>query len=216
MEAEMSQPISLKEAERKVFHSTVNDGLWDIFLGIFFLEFVIAPYLSESMGDFWSVAVFLPVWAVAYLAIRVIRKKVVEPRIGMVKFGPARISKIKRFSYVMLAFNCIALILGIWVALSFNRTSGEAIPYMFSILLLAGFSMAAFFLEFNRLYVYGLLIALAPVAGEWLWKNGYAAHHGWPITFGVISGIMILVGLLIFIRLMRNNPIPDNFVSAES
>ena len=212
----MSQPISLKEAERKVFHSTVNDGLWDIFLGIFFLEFVIAPYLSETMGDFWSVAVFLPVWAVAYLAIRLIRKKVVEPRIGVVKFGPVRISKLKRFSYVMLAFNCIALILGFWAALNFSRTSGEAIPYMFSILLLAGFSMAAFFLEFNRLYVYGLLMALAPVAGEWLWKNGYATHHGWPITFGVISGIMILVGLLIFIRLMRNNPIPDNFVSAES
>ena len=54
----MSQPISLKEAERKVFQSTANDGLWDIFLGIFFLEFVIAPFLSESMGDFWSVAVF--------------------------------------------------------------------------------------------------------------------------------------------------------------
>ncbi len=212
----MSYPISLKEAERKVFRSTVNDGLWDIFLGFFFLEFVIAPYLSESMGDFWSVAVFLPVWAVVYLAIRLIRKKVVEPRIGVVKFGPSRISKIKRFSYVMLAFNSIALLLGIWAALSFNRTSGEAIPYMFSILLLAGFSMAAFFLEFNRLYIYGLLIALAPVAGEWLWKNGYAAHHGWPITFGVISGIMILVGLVIFIRLLRSNPVPDNFLSVES
>ena len=212
----MSQPISLKEAERKVFRSTVNDGLWDIFLGIFFLEFVIAPYLSESLGDFWSSAVFLPVWAVVYLVIRLIRKKVVEPRIGMVKFGPVRISKIKRFSYVMLAFNCIALILGIWAAFSFNRTSGEAIPYMFSILLLAGFSMAALFLEFNRLYVYGLLIALAPVAGEWLWKNGYAAHHGWPVTFGVISGIMILVGLIIFIRLLRSNPLPHNFLSAES
>lgn len=212
----MSQPISLKEAERKVFRSTVNDGLWDIFLGFFFLEFVIAPYLSESMGDFWSSAVFLPVWAVVYLVIRAIRKKIVEPRIGMVKFGPARISKIKRFSYVMLAFNFIALLLGIWAALSFNRTSGEAIPYMFSMILLVGFSMAAFFLEFNRLYIYGLLIALAPVAGEWLWKNGYAAHHGWPITFGVISGIMILVGLVIFIRLLRSNPVPDNFLSAES
>jgi len=212
----MSQPISLKEVERKVFRSTVNDGLWDIFLGIFFLEFVIAPYLSESMGDFWSVAVFLPFWAVIYLAIKLIRKKVVEPRIGVVKFGPTRISKIKRFSYVMLAFNSIALILGIWAALSFNRTSGEAIPYMFSILLLTGFSMAAFFLEFNRLYVYGLLIAIAPIVGEWLWTNQYATHHGWPVTFGVVSGIMILVGLVIFIRLLRSNPVPDNFLTAES
>jgi len=134
----MSQQISLKEAERKVFHSTANDGLWDIFLGIFFLEFVIAPFLSESMGDFWSAAIFLPVWAVAYSVIRFLRKKMVEPRIGVVKFGPTRISKMKRFSYVMLAFNVIALGLGVWAAFSVDKASGDPIPFMFSLVLLSG------------------------------------------------------------------------------
>ena len=56
----MSQKISLREAERKAFRSRYNDGLWDILLGCFFLMFVIAPYLSASLGDFWSSAVFLP------------------------------------------------------------------------------------------------------------------------------------------------------------
>lgn len=210
----MSQQISLKEAERKVFHSTANDGLWDIFLGIFFLEFVIAPFLSESMGDFWSAAIFLPVWAVAYSVIRFLRKKVVEPRIGVVKFGPTRISKMKRFSYVMLAFNVIALGLGVWAAFSVDKASGDPIPYMFSLVLLSGFSLAAFFLDINRLYLYGLLIALAPVAGEWLWKNGYASHHGWPITFGVISGIMVLIGMSMFIRILRSAPIPNEMIEA--
>jgi len=210
----MSQQISLKEAERKVFHSTANDGLWDIFLGIFFLEFVIAPFLSESMGDFWSAAIFLPVWAVAYSVIRFLRKKMVEPRIGVVKFGPTRISKMKRFSYVMLAFNVIALGLGVWAAVTADRASGEVIPYMFSLVLLSGFSLAAFFLDINRLYLYGLLIALAPVAGEWLWKNGYASHHGWPVTFGVISGIMVLIGMSMFIRVLRSAPIPNEMIEA--
>ena len=211
----MSKNISLKQAERKVFHSSVNDGLWDIFLGFFFLEFVIAPYLSESMGDFWSVAVFLPVWAVVYLVIRLLREKVLAPRMGKVKFGPARISKIKRFSFVMLAYNIIVMMLGLWAAFSFDRTSGQAIPYIFSLILLVGFSLAAFFLEFNRLYLYGLLVALAPPVGEWLWGNGYSSHHGFPITFGAVSGIMILVGLSIFVRLLRNSPVPENFLSEE-
>jgi hypothetical protein len=212
----MSQNLSLEQAERKVFHSTANDGLWDIFLGVFFLQFIIALYLSESLGDFWSSAIFLPIFAVMYLVIRFVRKKVVEPRIGVVKFGPIRISKIKRFSYIMLAFNLVALILGAWAAFSFDRTSGDIFPYMFSLILLAGFSMAAFFLDFYRLYLYGLLAALAPVIGEWLWKNGYATHHGWPYTFGVVSGIMILVGLFIFFRLLLNNPVPDQSLSEES
>lgn len=210
----MSQQISLKEAERKVFHSTANDGLWDIFLGIFFLEFVIAPFLSESMGDFWSAAIFLPVWAVAYSVIRFLRKKMVEPRIGVVKFGPTRISKMKRFSYVMLAFNVIALGLGVWAAFSVDKASGDPIPFMFSLVLLSGFSLAAFFLDINRLYFYGLLMAFAPVVGEWLWKNGYASHHGWPVTFGVISGIMILIGMSMFIRVLRSAPIPNEMIEA--
>jgi hypothetical protein len=212
----MSQPISLKEAERRVFHSTVNDGLWDIFLGFFFIMFSIAPHLSESLGDFWSSMVFLPVWAVVYWIIRLVRKKVVEPRIGIVRFGPTRVSKLKRFSLIMLVFNFIVLGLGIWAAFSIERTSGQAIPYMFSLIMLAGFSLAAFFLEFNRLYLYGLLVGLAPVVGEWLWNNANASHHGWPITFGVVSGIMILVGCALFIHMLRSNPFPDNFISAES
>ena len=58
----MSQQISLREAERKAFRITHNDGLWDVLLGCYALMFVIAPYLSTSLGDFWSSAVFLPFW----------------------------------------------------------------------------------------------------------------------------------------------------------
>jgi hypothetical protein len=91
----VSQKISLKEAERKAFRTTLNDGLVDIFLGCFLLMFVIALYLSENLGDFWSSAVFLPFLALVYLAIWLIRRYVVTPRIGMVKFGQARKAKLQ-------------------------------------------------------------------------------------------------------------------------
>lgn len=58
----MSQQISLKEAERKAFRSKYNDGLWDILLGCFFLMFAVAPYLSPTLGDFWSSVAFVPFW----------------------------------------------------------------------------------------------------------------------------------------------------------
>jgi MFS family permease len=204
----MSQQISLKEAERKAFRTTYNDGLWDIFLGCFFLMFVIGPYLSPSLGDFWSSVVFLPFWALVYLAIWLMRKYVVTPRIGKVKFGLARKTKLAKFTVVMLVVNIVSLILGFVVALNFGSVPGQMFGIIFGMLLLMVFSMAAYSLDFSRLYIYGLLVGLSPMVGEWLWTHGYTTHHGFPITFGASAGIMILVGVVVFIRLLHDNPVP--------
>lgn len=202
----MSQHISLKEAERQVFRASYNDGLWDVFLGCFFLIFVIAPYFSATLGDFWSSVVFLPFWALVYLAIWLIRKKVVTPRIGIVKFGQVRKTKLVKFTVLMLVFNFVALILGSLAAMSFGIVSGQIYSIVFGWIFLIGFSLAAYFLDFNRLFIYGLLVGISPLVGEWLWAHGLATHHGFPITFGITSAIMILVGLTIFVRLVRGTP----------
>jgi hypothetical protein len=211
----MSQKISLKEAERKVFRTTYNDGLWDIFLGCFFLMFAIGPYLSPSLGDFWSSVVFLPFWGGVFLVILLIRKYVVTPRIGVVKFGPARKAKLMKFSAVMLVINVVAFILGVVAAMNFGRVPGQMITIIFGMILLMGFSIAAYFLDFNRLYIYGLLVGLSPPVGEWLWTHGYATHHGFPITFGTSAGIMIVAGLSIFVHLLRDNPVPKEGIWSE-
>jgi hypothetical protein len=203
----MSQRISLKEAERKAFRTTYNDGLWDIFLGCFSLMFVIGPYLSPSLGDFWSSAVFLPFWGLVFLGIWLIRKHVVAPRVGVVKFGPARRTKLAKFTVVMLVVNIIAFLLGLVAAVGLVEVPGQVYTIIFGMVLMIGFSIAAYFLDFSRLYVYGLLIGLSPLVGEWLWAHGYATHHGFPVTFGIAAGIMILIGLAVFVRLLRDNPV---------
>jgi hypothetical protein len=211
----MSQQISLKEAERKVFRATYNDGLWDIFLGCFFLIFVIAPFLSPSLGDFWSSVVFLPFWGLVFLIIWLIRKYVVTPRVGFVKFGRARKTRLVKFTVVMLVINIMAFILGLIAAMNFGRIPGQMFSIIFGLILLVGFSIAAYFLDFGRLYIYGLFVGVSPLVGEWLWTQGYATHHGFPITFGTSSGIMILFGLVIFVRLLRENPFPIEGISSD-
>jgi hypothetical protein len=211
----MSQQISLKEAERKVFRATYNDGLWDIFLGCFFLIFVIAPFLSPSLGDFWSSVVFLPFWGLVFLIIWLIRKYVVTPRVGFVKFGRARKTRLVKFTVVMLVINIMAFILGLIAAMNFGRIPGQMFSIIFGLMLLVGFSIAAYFLDFGRLYIYGLFVGVSPLVGEWLWTQGYATHHGFPITFGTSSGIMILFGLVIFVRLLRENPFPIEGISSD-
>jgi hypothetical protein len=213
----MSRQVSLKEAEKSAFHATLNDGLWDILLGFFFLMFVIAPYLSARLGDFWSVAIFIPFWGLAYLAIWMIRKCVVKPRIGVATYGRTRRVKLMRFNIIMLVINMTAFILGNIAAANLGRVSGQMISSFFGLLLILGFGLAAYFLDFGRLYIYGLLVGFSPMIGEWLWNRGYASHHGFPVTFGVSAGVMILVGLIVFVRLLHDNPVPiEGFHSEEA
>jgi MFS family permease len=211
----MFQKISLKEAERKAFKASFDDGLWDIFLGCFFLIFAIGPYLSPTLGDFWSSMVFLPFWGLVFLFILLIRKYVIKPRVGVVKFRHERKAKLMKFNVVMLIFNVFVLILGFVAALSFGSVPGQMLSIIFGLFLLIGFSIAAYFLDFGRLYIYGLLVGLSPLVGEWLWAHEYAAHHGFPITFGSAASIMILVGLVVFARLLRDNPVPIGEIPSD-
>lgn len=209
----MQTPISLKAAERKAFQTTFADGLWDVLIGCFILEFALAPLLSETMGDFWSSAIFLPFWGLVYLAIWLVRKHVVAPRLGQVRFGPARQQKLRRFTLLMLSINGLALIVGILAFLaltpSADSQAGGRSP-LFSILIsmfmLVGFNLAGYLLDYPRLYLHGLLLFAAPFGGAWVSMYFGAAHHGYPIVFGFASGVMILTGLVTFIRFLKNNP----------
>jgi len=205
----MSRQISLKEAERRAFQATHSDGLWDVMIGCFFLMFAIAPLLSVHLGDFWSSAVFLPFWALVYLAIVLLRRNVIAPRIGTARYGRSRQARIMKFSVAMLVVNLVALVLGILAALNIGRLSGQVMGILLGLILLVGFSTAAHVLDYPRLYLYALLLGFAGPLGEWLFARGLVSHHGYPAVFGSIAGLMILTGLALFLRLLRDNPLPD-------
>ena len=211
----MSQKISLKEAERKVFTSAFQDGLWDIFIGCILLQWAIAPLLSRTMGDFWSSVVFLPFFALVYLGIRLVRKYVVTPRVGKVKFGSWRKARLLKFNIIVFAVLLLSLILGILSFINFEAIPGLIIMARFSLIILIGFSVAAYFLDLSRLYIYGVLIALAPLVGEWLFVHMKAPHHGFPITFGVLSILIILTGMVLFFRFLRDRPLAPDIPGAE-
>jgi hypothetical protein len=158
----------LKAAERRVFRTAVDHGLWDVFLASMVAMLAIAPLLSETMGDFWSSAVFLPVYAGVYLAIRLIREHVVVPRVGLVQFGSYRKNRLRRFTVV------------------------------------------AYFLEIPRVFLYGVLLAVASLIGEWLFRRGYVSHHGYPVAAGVSAGVIAAIGLIKFALLIRRHgPVGD-------
>ena len=43
----MAEEIDLKELEKKVYRSTFQDGIWDIFVGMIFLAFSFIPITGQ-------------------------------------------------------------------------------------------------------------------------------------------------------------------------
>lgn len=211
----MTPAISVKEVEARAFRATIQDGLWDVFVGCFALEFAVAPLLSPILGDFGSAAVFLPFFLLVYIAIWMLRKHVLAPRVGVMKYGAARRAKLLRVNALLVVVLLVAFVLGSLAAFRSAVMPGWSINAIFGVNILVVLGIVAYFLEFPHLYTYGALLALSPLAGEWLWVSMNVPHHGYPVTFGLSAAIIILAGLVKFVRLLRANPVPTEGSSSD-
>lgn len=209
----MSKIIDLNKADRRVFSASIDDGLLDIFISSITLMFVLGPitttylnaFLRDTSGDFLGTVMFLPLWLTVFIVLRWIRKNLVVPRMGLVKYGPTRKQKLSKFSWVMMILNVIFLIAGIVLSVV-PRESGWLSVLPFSAIVLISFTITAYFLDITRFYVYGLMLGLAPILGEWLYREFGVAHHGFPVTFGIATLIIFLVGLIKLLSILREEP----------
>ncbi|MGB5846506.1 MAG: hypothetical protein WBG94_18845 [Anaerolineales bacterium] len=202
-----TQNTSLEEADRRIIQSAFDDGLVDIFLSTVVLMWAIAPFLSVYLGDFWSSAIFLPFWGAIYLVLRWIRKNWVKPRAGVVKYGAVRKKKMTAFTWIMLGLNVLFLILGL-VAFFMPTSPGWTMTISFALMLLISFSLAGYFLAVTRFYLYGILLASGFFVGEWLYQNFGFSHHGLPVVFGLMSGVIFLTGVYKLVTFLQKNPLP--------
>ena len=199
----------LKSIERSTYRAAADSGLWDFMLACVVAMFSIAPLLSVHLGDFWSSAVFLPVFVAVLAAIRVVQKRVVEPRIGFVEFARPRRHRMLVFGVVMLVVNAVALVAGFLAAAREPVVDGPIVSFIMSMAILAGFTLASFFLEIPRVFMYGLLLAAAPLVGEALFVRGYASHHGFPVVFGVCAVVILVSGTFRFLRFLPGRHAAD-------
>lgn len=190
----------LKRTEQSAFRAAVDTGLWDVLIATVLAMFAIGPMLSVHLGDFWSSAVFVPVWVAVYFALRVVQERWVVPRVGIVRFGPRRTLRLRRLALTALVVNIVAFALGLFAATRSGPPGSDLYPVGLALVLLAGFSVAAYFLGIPRYFLYGLLLGGAPLAGEALFRRGYATHHGFPVVFGVAAVVILSSGLLRFAR----------------
>lgn len=189
----MSQKLDLKEIERKAWTSYFEDGLWDIFLGLLMLTGGIRG-LTDNL---WSYLILLAAVLIPALG----KKFITIPRIGLVKFGPARKVKRERLATVL-----VISVLALFALLLLPR-SGVALPRIpispiVAVFYAGIFGAVAYYMDFGRLYAYGLLFAISEV----LW--GLFGKPIGPMVDTVLGIVILLIGVVVFVRFLRKYPLP--------
>ncbi len=216
----MPQNINLKQIERKAFRSTFQDGLWDIFLGLLLLNMGMGTLMGAILSDtsvpvLWIMVGLLAFATLALLIFWAGKKFITTPRMGLVKFGPQRKAKMRNLRAVLFLSVLLGVIMAILgLAAARNGLPGwvAAIPiplYVWPVQTIIVFGLGAYFLDVTRFYAYGVLYGLPLPVGILLVENtSLTGLSSMAITFGVPAGLMVLIGVVLFIRFLRKYPIP--------
>ncbi len=205
----MAKKPSLREVEKKTYMSYHQDGLIDIFIGVYVLMFGLG-ILFRTVADFgtWIVipaifpAVMVPIWVSA-------KRRITMSRIGYVKFGVRSAGKLMA---LLLGLFVAAAGLGAFMAFSFSSSPGWAltvrdlmVSYSMIIIGIVAAAVSGLFgytMGLKRLYTYGLLTLV-------LFLAGYFITFPFEYILLAIGLVIIINGFVLLIGFIRKYPLPQ-------
>lgn len=200
---------SLREVERRTYMSYHQDGLLDIFVGVYVLLFALGILLM-TMTDFstWFVipaifpAIMIPIWISA-------KKRITMPRIGYVKFGVRGANKL-----MAVFLGLVVAGLGVFMVFGLGASTGQGwavtlrnliIPNGMIIIGIGAAAISSLFaytMGLKRLYAYGLLVLA-------LFFTGYFTTIPFGYFLLAIGLVIIINGFVILMRFTRKYPLPQ-------
>jgi hypothetical protein len=204
-----------KNAARRSLALNFKDGLWDILLGGFFILLAIQEPLEQRGLEIW--ASYMPALLTMGLGIPIyalLKKKVVIPRIGLVKIGfrsnPAR----RWLLGLAIGLQLITLaifILGYtgWLGENMPEKSGWLIDVFFGVAIFGFFAYIGYIMDAPRYYFYGLLLGLSPSFGVLLDIHNKVVSHI-PVLFAGL--VMVIGGVVTLISFLKAYPLVEQEV----
>jgi hypothetical protein len=217
----MSAILDLKEIERRAFRSTYQDGLWDMLWGAIVMAMAISVHRPEDGYTLANIVVAMVVPPVAYGLFWVGKKFITLPRMGQVRFGPARKQKGRTLAIILgLVVLVQAGIVGLtalgWLDpqvgaringfLADHSLERLAVAALGSLFVGPPMILIAYFIDFPRGYYIAVMMSLAVFLMILLNQPIYAL---------VIGGLIVLPGLVLFVRFLKRYPLPQESVPHE-
>ncbi len=209
----MTKQNTLREVEKKAYMSYHQDGLLDIFVGLYALAFglgvIAANILDFSFAAIMPgilIAIVLPIWLQA-------KRKITMPRIGYVNFGTRGSNKLFALLLGLAVAGLGVFFLFTLVTFQSSRPEWiEAILFQYGMIWVGSGtavigSLFAYTMGLKRLHVYGLL-TLA------LFVGGYFLDIPFEYLLLVMGSVIIASGAVLLVQFTRRYPLqkgaPEN------
>ena len=217
----MSAIPDLKEVERRAFRFTYQDGLLDMYFGAIVMAMAAFMYRPEDGYSPANIILSTVVIAVAGVLFWLGKRFVTLPRMGQVRFGPARKRRGRTLAItlglvVLVQAGIVALpVLG-WLSpqaaaqdngfLAAHHLERLAVAAVGSLFVGPPIILIAYFGDFLRGYYIAVMMSLAVFVMILLNRPVYAL---------VIGGLIVLPGLVLFVRFLKRYPLPPEGVPHE-
>lgn len=217
----MSVPLNLREIEKKAFRSTYEDGLLDVCIGGLIASFAVLSDLPEEDPARWiNFGFFVGGLLVSELVFWLGKKFITVPRLGTAVFGPARKKRTKILAVILSGIVALQVLIVLGTVLLLNNpqwaaslgisasTDMERLLVASVGALFVGPSMGviAYFSDFPR----GFYIAVVLAAAVF----GYIWFHSQLFMFAA-AAVILVPGVVLFIRFLRTHPMPPEEVSHD-
>ena len=216
----MEQQIDLKQLERKVWTSFFEDGIWDIYLGMLLAAMAVGAMLNDiGVPESTLVIVYLLLIGVAMLFLWAGKHFITLPRIGHVIYGPRGKARKTKATIILAVSVLVGLVAFVIAGFSAKGDLPQSLPVE---LLLPGiwvgnmiivFSLAAYFLHFNRLYLIGVLFAIAVPFDIVL--TALTRQDLTFVAFGIPAMVILIMGGAVLTRFLRKYSMPREDVSSS-
>ena len=217
----MTAQLNLKEIERRAFQSTYQDGLVDIQFGLVVMAMSIFVYRPATGYSPLNIVLAVLAFGLANILFFVGKKFITVPRMGQVRFGAARQ---RRGVTLALVLGVVVLIqvgvLGLttlaWLSpevaakvnvfLKDRDLMDLAVAVIGSLFVGPSMILMAYFIDFPRGYYIAVMMALAVFLMIYLNQPIYAI---------IIGSLIIVPGLVLFVRFLKAYPLPPEAAPRE-
>lgn len=194
-------PTNLDDLERDAYQDAFSDGLLDLVIGLILAWIGIIWLWIESLPGLAGVGSAVLVWALLR-----IRTRIVEPRLGYVRWRAPRLRWERRQIILLTGFVMAAFLLGNGVMYAIRQgdtlEAQGIVPGLPAFVLGIGAFVVATKAGFKRLWVYGVVLVVAAAATSLADAN--------PGGSLLASGALICsVGGVLLARFLHAHPVRD-------